>query len=100
MYARPHDRAAIERVAVDASVPFAGIWLDAPEETLMARVTSRHDDPSDADVDIIRLQRTHDLGRINWRRLDASTSIAQIVQAGHDHLNELLPDRRIGCETV
>jgi uncharacterized protein len=96
VYARRYDRAAIERVAVDASVPFAGIWLDAPEETLMARVTSRHDDPSDADADIIRLQRTHDPGRINWRRLDASTSIAQIVQAGHDHLTELLPDRRIG----
>src|SRR5262245_51506987 len=31
VYARPDDRAAIERVAAAASVPFVGLWLDAPE---------------------------------------------------------------------
>ena len=40
VYARPSDRDAIGRVAADASVPFAGLWLDAPEQTLVARVAA------------------------------------------------------------
>ena len=55
-YARPADRQAIERVAADMSVPFVGIWLEAPEATLIARTEQRRNDPSDADADVIRLQ--------------------------------------------
>jgi aminoglycoside phosphotransferase family enzyme/predicted kinase len=89
VYARPHDRAAIERVAVDASVPFAGIWLDAPEQTLVARVTARHDDPSDADADVIRTQRLLGTGPIAWRRFDASISRERLLPAAESLVNEL-----------
>ena len=50
VYARPGDRQAIEHVAADVAVPFVGIWLEAPEATLIARVEQRRNDPSDADA--------------------------------------------------
>ena len=38
------------------SVPFVGIWLEAPESTLVARAEQRRNDASDADADVIRIQ--------------------------------------------
>jgi predicted kinase len=72
VYARPADRHAIERVAIDASVPFVGVWLDAPESMLLARVEQRRGDASDAGPDVVRMQLQEELGDIRWRRLDAS----------------------------
>jgi predicted kinase len=72
VYARPTDRQAIERVAAEASVPFVGIWLDAPEATLIERALQRRHDASDADADIIRTQLTEDPGAIAWHRIDAA----------------------------
>jgi predicted kinase len=39
VFGRAADRSAIERVASAAVVPFLGIWLDAAESVLIARVT-------------------------------------------------------------
>lgn len=77
--ARPSDRAAVEAVAESASVPFTGIWLDAPGEVLMARTEQRGPDASDADADVVRLQVAEDAGVIRWRRLDASSSPASVL---------------------
>ena len=74
VHARPADRHAIERIAATASVPFIGLWLDAPENVLIERTTQRHLDPSDADETVIRMQRSQDLGVIDWHRIDASLS--------------------------
>jgi hypothetical protein len=81
VYARPHHRDAIERAAAAASVPFAGIWLDAPEQTLVARVTTRSEDPSDANADVIRKQRMRRTGPIAWRQFDAATSPERLLAA-------------------
>jgi predicted kinase len=89
VYARPDDRAAIEGVAAAASVPFAGLWLDAPEETLVARVTARREDPSDADAEIIRTQRMVGTGPIAWRRFDASISRERLLSAAEAAVNDL-----------
>jgi uncharacterized protein len=89
VYARPRDREAIGRVAADASVPFAGLWLDAPEQTLVARVTARHADPSDADADVIRTQRMVGTGPIAWQRFDASTSPERLLPAAQAFVNSL-----------
>jgi predicted kinase len=72
VYARPPDRHAIERVAIDAAVPFAGIWLEAPEATLIDRAEQRRHDPSDADAAVIRRQQRDGTGVMAWHRLDAS----------------------------
>ena len=89
VYARPDDRDAIVRVAADASVPFAGLWLDAPEQTLVARVAARHDDASDADADVIRKQQLLGTGPIAWQRFDASTSLERLLQAAEAFVTRL-----------
>ena len=89
VYARPNDRDAIGRAAADASVPFAGLWLDAPEQTLVARVAARHEDPSDADADVIRTQRSREIGPITWRRFDASTSPERLLAVAETFVNSL-----------
>jgi predicted kinase len=81
VYARIDDRQAIERVAADAGVPFVGIWLDAPEATLVERATRRAADASDADAAVIRKQRTHDIGAMRWHRLDSSRSFDEVRDA-------------------
>jgi predicted kinase len=80
VYARPADRQAIERVAADLSAPFVGIWLEAPEATLIARVEQRRHDASDADADVIRLQRAQDIGAMTWHRIEASTSSEEVLE--------------------
>ena len=72
VYGRRTDRDVIAGVAVDAGVPFAGFWLEAPEAALIARVQQRRHDPSDADSHVIRLQREQDIGVIQWTCIDAS----------------------------
>jgi len=92
VYVRPADRQAIERVAADASVPFAGLWLEAPESTLIARAEQRRHDPSDADADVIRRQRAQQTGTIGWHRLDASLPAEVVLQCATTYLREQVRD--------
>jgi predicted kinase len=48
----PTERAQMERVAIDAGVPFQGLWLTAPAEILVQRVAARRGDVSDATPDV------------------------------------------------
>ena len=72
VYLRPGDRKAIERIAADVAVPFVGLWLDAPEATLIARAEGRRHDASDADAAVIRLQRRDGTGAMGWHPIEAS----------------------------
>ena len=92
VYAHPTDRQVIERVAAAASVPFVGIWLDAPESTLVGRAEQRRNDPSDADGAVVRMQHTQDTGDITWHRLDASVSAASVLDLATNHLRHNLGD--------
>ena len=74
VFARPDDRRAIERVATDVSVPFIGLWLEAPESILITRIDGRRNDASDADADIIRTQHRQGTGVMTWHRVGAATS--------------------------
>ena len=91
VYARPGDRQAIEHVAADMAVPFVGIWLEAPEATLVARTEQRRNDPSDADADVIRLQQQQGTGVMTWHRLEASSSpdtvLKDAAQYVQDHVH-------------
>jgi uncharacterized protein len=79
VFARSSDRDAIEQMAVAAGVPFVGLWLDAPESVLLARSERRRLDPSDADADVIRAQLAEDTGPMGWRRVDASSTIDEVL---------------------
>jgi predicted kinase len=90
VFARPADREAIERAAADAGVPFAGIWLEAPESVLLSRAGQRRNDPSDAAADVIRVQRSQDTGHIWWSRIDASGSMASALANAIDRVRDRL----------
>jgi len=81
VYARASDRQEIEEAAAAATVPFTGVWLDAPDGVLVARTEQRTVDASDATADIVRLQRAHGTGLNQWRRLDASSSADVVLEA-------------------
>jgi aminoglycoside phosphotransferase family enzyme/predicted kinase len=72
VYLTADERAGIESVAASVGVPFVGLWLDAPESVLVARVTGRQADASDADAAVVRMQLRKNIGDVTWRRVDAS----------------------------
>ena len=88
VYVRPDDRQTIERVAAELSVPFVGIWLQAPESTLVARVEQRRADPSDADADVIRMQSSQRTGPISWHRVEASSSSTAVLEDATRYFQE------------
>jgi uncharacterized protein len=87
VFALPGDRRAIEQVAVAASVPFIGLWLDAPEPVLVERAAQRRNDPSDADAAVVRMQRNQDTGDLSWHRIDASVAVQAVLSAAADFLS-------------
>jgi predicted kinase len=92
VYARAADRRVIEQVAEAASVPFIGLWLDAPESLLIDRTAQRRNDASDADANVVRMQRAQDIGDIRWTRLDASVPSASVLSSATDRVRERLHD--------
>jgi aminoglycoside phosphotransferase family enzyme/predicted kinase len=92
VYARATDRRVIEQVAEAASVPFIGLWLDAPESLLIDRTAQRRNDASDADADVVRMQRAQEIGDIRWSRLDASVAPAWVLSSATDRVRERLHD--------
>jgi hypothetical protein len=94
VYARQADRRVIEQVAEAASVPFIGLWLEAPESVLIERAARRRGDASDANDDVIRLQRTQDTGDIGWYRLDASGPTVSVLSSATDRVMTLSRSRQ------
>jgi hypothetical protein len=92
VYGRASDRRAIERTAETASVPFIGLWLDAPESVLIDRTGQRRDDASDADAAVVRMQRAGDTGDIGWNRLDASARPSCVLSSALEHVRQRRPD--------
>jgi hypothetical protein len=70
----PAERAQIERVALEAGVPFQALWLSAPAAILLQRVAARRGDVSDATPDVLRQQLATDPGPLTWPLLDVSGS--------------------------
>jgi aminoglycoside phosphotransferase family enzyme/predicted kinase len=86
VFASGSDRAAIERAAADAGVPFTGIWLEAPEPLLRARTSRRVADASDATADVVGLQYAQGGGTIAWHHVDASASPDVVLARVAEHL--------------
>ena len=96
VYARPGDRQAIEHVAADVAVPFVGIWLEAPESTLIARAEQRRNDASDADADVIRIQQQQGTGVMTWHRVEASPSSEMVLESTAKYVHAHLPGALVG----
>jgi predicted kinase len=79
VYAKPQERAALERSAAVLVVPFHGLFLVADLDTRLNRVGSRRGDASDADAGVARAQENYDLGTLHWTRIDASGSLDETL---------------------
>ena len=74
VFDRAQDRDAIAQTARACGADFVGVWLEAPQDVLEARVRARVNDPSDADCAVLaaQAQRLAQTGApADWRRLDA-----------------------------
>jgi aminoglycoside phosphotransferase family enzyme/predicted kinase len=79
VFDRPADRARIRQSALDRGVPFHGFWLQASPDVLWQRVERRTGSASDATVDVLSRQLQRSTGEMDWRRVDAASSPARIV---------------------
>lgn len=84
VYARPDQRAAAETLAHAAGAGFLGLWLEAPRETLLARVAARRNDASDATADVVEKQLDYDLGVIGWTQIYAGGTLDQVETLARD----------------
>ncbi len=69
------NRTATEAIAAHAGCRFDGLWLEAPTDALLARVTERQAvraDPSDAGPAVVTRQLAGDPGAIAWPKIDTS----------------------------
>ena len=94
--ARPGERAALADLARRSGAGFAGIWLQATEATLLARLAQRGKDASDATAEILRRQLAYDLGVIDWAQVDTNRSREQVIEAVREALGMAASlDRRV-----
>ena len=68
----PAHRQAAEEIAKSLSIPFSGVWLEAPRGVLEQRISARKGDTSDADIAVLQSQLEHGAGPVTWTRFDAS----------------------------
>jgi predicted kinase len=80
VHAKAEERDALATIAARTNAAFTGLWLDAPVDTLVARVEARQQDASDATTAVVREQISRDIGGLDWARLNASRPLAELVQ--------------------
>ena len=68
------EREIAEAAADPSGAAFAGLWLDAPPQVLVARVAGRRGDASDADPEVLQRQLEAAAPPGSWHRIDASGS--------------------------
>lgn len=78
----PEERRDFSELAARAGVPFAGLWLDAPQATMAARISRRSGDASDASEAVLAEQMRRDPGPLaDWIRIDAAGDIVETAAA-------------------
>jgi aminoglycoside phosphotransferase family enzyme/predicted kinase len=81
VYLKPEERKRIEATAEQAGAAFLGLWLEAPAQTMIARVEARHGDASDADANVVRTQLEREIGEMTWTRIDAGADRSATLAA-------------------
>jgi uncharacterized protein len=80
VYAREQERAALAALACACGVPFDGIWLEAPDDVLEARVGARTGDASDAEIEVVRHQSSQiEIPDATWLRLRADRRLLDLA---------------------
>ncbi len=88
VYAEERERHDIEAAAVDAGLPFQGVWLTADRETLIARVAARRNDASDATPETVDAQLQSKVGTMSpaWTVIDGGGSAVETLRRAASHL--------------
>jgi hypothetical protein len=89
VFSHREDRDAIQRAAEAAGVPFVGLWLEAPEEVLVARSRGRQADASDADAAVVQTQVEQGAGDVTWNRVEASGDVEDVVRRAASAIDPL-----------
>lgn len=79
VYAGADDRRDVADLALSLNVTFTGIWLQADQPTLEARVSARRADASDADVAVVRKQLAVGDTADNWVQIDARGDLRAVL---------------------
>jgi uncharacterized protein len=83
-------RRCIEQVAARTRAPFLGIWLAAPQEQLIERVSGRLHDASDADASVVLAQFAKRAAVSCWQTVDASGDHEDVARQVETALRTLL----------
>jgi uncharacterized protein len=86
VFARANERAAFAEAVKPAKVKLQGLFLTAPLSIRLVRLGGRAHDASDADDRVARMQENYDLGRLEWRTIDASGTPEQTLARARDAL--------------
>jgi hypothetical protein len=89
-FAEVHQRHVITDVARHAGIPFVGLWLEAPVQTLMDRLSTRQADASDATVDVLHQQLARDEAPGDWHHVNASDALPEVQEFAESLLRERL----------
>ena len=84
VFSKEEERQTATLLAADLNLPFTGLWLDAPAEILLARVSQRKKDASDADCTVVKkqLEKYRNIPAelaAGWRVVDASGSAQETL---------------------
>jgi uncharacterized protein len=88
VYGNANDRDEIASIARQAGVPFIGLWLDGPPETLARRLQGRVLDASDATADVLRGQLLSTVAPLDWYHLDGSLDAERVRQCAEAFCRE------------
>ncbi|HET7852202.1 MAG TPA: AAA family ATPase [Methyloceanibacter sp.] len=87
VHARREERDAIAEIAAHAGAAFTGLWLDAPADTMRARIAGRVGDASDATPAVIDEQLQYDLGEQSFAAVDAGRPLNEVVASCLELIN-------------
>jgi aminoglycoside phosphotransferase family enzyme/predicted kinase len=79
VHAKQDERESLVALAGQRRVPFIGLWLEAPPETMRGRVARRRGDVSDATPAVIDAQLAYEIGPQSFEVIDASLPLDQVV---------------------
>ncbi len=68
-------------------MPFVGLWLNAPEATLLDRVRDRRGDASDAGPAVVQEQLARGSGATDWVVIEANGSASDVLHLAAQQLS-------------
>jgi aminoglycoside phosphotransferase family enzyme/predicted kinase len=79
VFSKAHERDEASRIATATGLPISGLWLEAPPETMRARVAARTGDASDATPAVVDAQLAAGPGPLTWTRVTAGGNPAETL---------------------